>query len=81
MEQVVFDNLHATAFQGTPLARSVLGPSAHVHSLQRDHLVCQRIGLQLRARSSIWRRPLLSSIEGFAFQSAIATEQITGSED
>lgn len=30
MRDVVFDYLHATAFQGTPLAQSVEGPSENV---------------------------------------------------
>lgn len=50
MEGVVFDNLHATAFQGTAMARSVLGPSAHVTSLTAQDLVCVCCGLHLMAR-------------------------------
>lgn len=30
MQNVVFDYLHATAFQGTPLAQAVEGPSENV---------------------------------------------------
>ncbi len=29
-QEVIFDHLHATAYQGTPLARSVLGPSDNI---------------------------------------------------
>ena len=34
-EEVVFDHLHATAFQQTPLGRTILGPAANVKSLTR----------------------------------------------
>jgi len=37
-EEVVFDHLHATAFQRTPLGRTILGPAANVRSLTRDDL-------------------------------------------
>jgi len=37
-DEVIFDYLHATAFQGTPLARTILGPRENVRSLTRDHL-------------------------------------------
>jgi predicted Zn-dependent peptidase len=30
LQEVTFDHLHATAYQGTPLARSVLGPSDNI---------------------------------------------------
>ncbi len=38
-EEVVFDHLHATAFQGTPLARTILGPAENIRSITREHLV------------------------------------------
>ncbi|KAJ7584746.1 Metalloenzyme, LuxS/M16 peptidase-like protein [Mycena floridula] len=38
MEEVVFDHLHAVAFQGQPLGRTILGPKANILSLQRDDL-------------------------------------------
>ena len=37
-EEVVFDHLHATAFQGTPLARTILGPAENIRSITREHL-------------------------------------------
>jgi len=37
-EEVVFDHLHATAFQRTPLGRTILGPASNVKSLTRDDL-------------------------------------------
>lgn len=37
-EEVVFDHLHATAFQRTPLGRTILGPAANIRSLTRDDL-------------------------------------------
>ena len=30
LQDVTFDHLHATAYQGTPLARSVLGPTENI---------------------------------------------------
>lgn len=30
MQEVVFDYLHATAFQNTPLAMTILGPEANI---------------------------------------------------
>ncbi|KAI9817128.1 MAG: hypothetical protein M1827_001240 [Pycnora praestabilis] len=39
MEEVVFDHLHATAFQGQPLGRTILGPKQNIASIQRDDLV------------------------------------------
>uniref|UniRef100_K9IKF8 Cytochrome b-c1 complex subunit 1, mitochondrial n=1 Tax=Desmodus rotundus TaxID=9430 RepID=K9IKF8_DESRO len=38
LRDVVFDYLHATAFQGTPLAQSVEGPSENVRKLSRANL-------------------------------------------
>jgi processing peptidase subunit beta len=37
-EEVVFDHLHATAYQHTPLGRTILGPAANIKSLTRDDL-------------------------------------------
>lgn len=38
-EEVVFDHLHATAFQNQPLGRTILGPKQNIQSIQRDDLV------------------------------------------
>ncbi|KAK7464729.1 Mitochondrial-processing peptidase subunit beta [Stygiomarasmius scandens] len=38
LEEVVFDHLHAVAFQGQPLGRTILGPKANILSIQRDDL-------------------------------------------
>lgn len=35
----MFDHLHATAFQGQPLGRTILGPKENIQSIQRDDLV------------------------------------------
>ena len=35
----MFDHLHATAFQGQPLGRTILGPKDNIESIQRDDLV------------------------------------------
>ncbi|EON67223.1 mitochondrial-processing peptidase subunit beta [Coniosporium apollinis CBS 100218] len=39
LEEVVFDHLHATAFQGQPLGRTILGPRENIQSISRDDLV------------------------------------------
>ncbi|KAI5896335.1 uncharacterized protein SCHCODRAFT_02614550 [Schizophyllum commune H4-8] len=38
LEEVVFDHLHAVAFQGQALGRTILGPKANILSLKRDDL-------------------------------------------
>ncbi|KAH9638340.1 hypothetical protein HF086_006520 [Spodoptera exigua] len=38
--KVVFDYLHASAFQGTPLAQTVMGPSSNLHNFT-DCTVCR----------------------------------------
>ncbi|KAF1955339.1 mitochondrial-processing peptidase-like protein subunit beta [Byssothecium circinans] len=38
LEEVVFDHLHATAFQGQPLGRTILGPKENIESIQRSDL-------------------------------------------
>ncbi|KAG0375545.1 hypothetical protein BGX24_008954 [Mortierella sp. AD032] len=38
LEEVVFDHLHATAFQGDALGRTILGPKENIKSLTRDDL-------------------------------------------
>jgi processing peptidase subunit beta len=37
-EEVVFDYLHATAYQGTALARTILGPESNIRSIQQSDL-------------------------------------------
>lgn len=39
LEEVVFDHLHATAFQGQALGRTILGPRENILSIKRDDLV------------------------------------------
>merc|ERR1719210_3270284 len=39
LQEVVFDYLHATAFQGTSLSQTILGPTENINSLQRQDLV------------------------------------------
>lgn len=39
LEEVVFDHLHATAFQGQPLGRTILGQTENIRSINRDDLV------------------------------------------
>ncbi|GAA5871464.1 hypothetical protein JCM1840_002901 [Sporobolomyces johnsonii] len=38
LEEVVFDHLHAIAFQGQPLGRTILGPKENILSISRDDL-------------------------------------------
>ena len=38
LEEVVFDHLHATAFQGQPLGRTILGPKENIQSIARTDL-------------------------------------------
>ena len=37
-EEVIFDHLHATAFQRSPLGRTILGPAENVRSITRQNL-------------------------------------------
>jgi len=37
-EEVIFDELHATAYQGTSLGRTILGPRENILSITRDDL-------------------------------------------
>lgn len=37
-QEVVFDLLHETAYQGTPLGRTILGPTANIRNMQRSDL-------------------------------------------
>lgn len=39
LEEVVFDHLHATAYQNQPLGRTILGPRENILSITRDDLV------------------------------------------
>jgi len=38
LEEVFFDHLHAVAFQGQPLGRTILGPRQNILSIKRDDL-------------------------------------------
>nr|XP_016474030.1 PREDICTED: probable mitochondrial-processing peptidase subunit beta, mitochondrial [Nicotiana tabacum] len=37
-EEVIFDQLHTTAFQYTPLGRTILGPAQNIEKMTRDHI-------------------------------------------
>lgn len=37
-EEVIFDHLHATAFQYSPLGRTILGPAKNIKSITKAHL-------------------------------------------
>ncbi|XP_059452667.1 probable mitochondrial-processing peptidase subunit beta, mitochondrial [Corylus avellana] len=36
--EVIFDHLHATAFQYTPLGRTILGPAQNIRTITKEHL-------------------------------------------
>ncbi len=36
--EVIFDHLHAAAYQGTPLGRTILGPEENIKKINRDDL-------------------------------------------
>merc|ERR1719383_1711881 len=38
LQEVVFDHLHAVAYQGTPLGRTILGPAKNIKSINRNDL-------------------------------------------
>lgn len=38
LQEVVFDHLHATAYQGTPLGNTILGPTKNIKSITRQDL-------------------------------------------
>lgn len=38
LQEVVFDHLHSTAFQGTPLGRTILGPTENIKKINRTDL-------------------------------------------
>lgn len=38
LQEVVFDHLHSTAYQGTPLGRTILGPSENIKSITAKDL-------------------------------------------
>lgn len=37
-EEVIYDHLHATAFQYTPLGRTILGPAQNIKTITKEHL-------------------------------------------
>ena len=39
LQEVVMDHLHANAFQGTPLANTIMGPIQNVHSIEKEDLM------------------------------------------
>ncbi|XP_973732.1 mitochondrial-processing peptidase subunit beta [Tribolium castaneum] len=40
LQEVVFDHLHAIAYQGTPLANTILGPTANIRAINANDLRC-----------------------------------------
>lgn len=39
LQEVVFDHLHSVAYQGTPLGRTILGPTKNIKTMTREKLV------------------------------------------
>ncbi|CAK9289956.1 unnamed protein product [Gordionus sp. m RMFG-2023] len=39
LQEVIFDHLHSCAYQGTPLGRTILGPTENIRTINRNHLV------------------------------------------
>lgn len=39
VEEVIFDHLHAIAYQGTPLGWTILGPTKNIQRINRQDLV------------------------------------------
>ena len=39
VEEVIFDHLHAIAYQGTPLGWTILGPTENIKKINRQDLV------------------------------------------
>jgi len=39
LQEVTFDHLHATAYQGTPLGRTILGPADNINSIKKADLI------------------------------------------
>ncbi|CAK5020696.1 unnamed protein product [Meloidogyne enterolobii] len=39
VQEVVFDHLHANAFAGSPLERTILGTNQNIKNMTRDHLI------------------------------------------
>ena len=37
-EELVFDHLHATAFQYTPLGRTILGPAENIRKISKKNI-------------------------------------------
>eukprot|EP00878_Enallax_costatus_P045215 GHUV01054229.1.p1 GENE.GHUV01054229.1~~GHUV01054229.1.p1 ORF type:complete len:117 (-),score=22.10 GHUV01054229.1:178-528(-) len=44
--ELVFDHLHATAFQFSPLGRTILGPEENIRNISRQDLVDYMAGRQ-----------------------------------
>lgn len=38
VEEVIFDHLHAIAYQGTPLGMTILGPTENIRKINKDDL-------------------------------------------
>ncbi|XP_050069783.1 mitochondrial-processing peptidase subunit beta-like [Anopheles maculipalpis] len=95
LQEVVFDHLHATAYQGTPLGNTILGPTKNIRSIGKtdleqyikEHYTAPRI--VLAAAGGVCHNDLVKLAEqNFSSLSssvnsnaeALATYRFTGSE-
>lgn len=66
-EEVIFDHLHATAFQHTPLGRTILGPAENIEKITKkdiqeyisNHYAAHRMVLDLNYQPCVILRLFL----------------------
>merc|ERR1719234_2497610 len=81
LQEVVFDHLHAVAYQGTPLGRTILGPAKNIKSISRDdlthyintHYKGPRMVVSTTSPSVRWLRLILPRLELTAHTRSLST--------
>ncbi|XP_023941751.2 cytochrome b-c1 complex subunit 1, mitochondrial-like [Bicyclus anynana] len=68
-KNTLYDYLHSTAFQGTPLAQTVMGPSKNLYSLQNNYL-CEFITKMFTAQ-----RTVLVAVGGIPHEAVVSLGQ------
>jgi processing peptidase subunit beta len=63
MEEVVFDHLHATAFQYSPLGRTILGSANNIRNISKDNLK-EYINKHYTGPRMVWFAALFGFIQG-----------------
>lgn len=69
LQEVVFDHLHATAYQGTPLGNTILGPTKNIQAIGKqdleDYICChyQSPRIVLAASGGVEHRDLVKLAE------------------